>query len=45
MVEVPGRSASGLQDIVMNGKGSMPPIYTDAAQAADVVAYVMATFG
>jgi hypothetical protein len=32
-------------DVIQNGKGSMPPIYADATDAADVAAYVLATWG
>ncbi|MBL8614933.1 MAG: cytochrome c [Deltaproteobacteria bacterium] len=42
---VPGMSASDIENIVINGKGSMPPVYTDPTQAADVTAYVIATWG
>jgi len=42
---VPGHSEDDIASVAMNGEGSMPPILSDATQAADVAAYCVATWG
>ena len=44
-VEVPGMSESSLRTLIQSGQRSMPAVYPDATDAADVAAYVMLTWG
>jgi hypothetical protein len=44
-VEVPGMSESALRTLIQSGQRSMPAVYPDATDAADVAAYVMLTWG
>lgn len=43
--EVPGESVADIKEVVMEGKDSMPAIYTDEAAATKVAQYVVDTFG
>ncbi len=42
--EVPGKDLADIVEVVQQGEGDMPPIYTDAAQAEAVAQYVLDTF-
>jgi len=42
---VPDLSESDLDDIITNGTGTMPAISMTADEQADVISYVIATFG
>jgi hypothetical protein len=44
-VEVPGMSESSLRTLIQSGQRSMPAVYPDPTDAADVAAYVMLTWG
>ena len=42
---VPGLDAAGLEEIIVNGEGNMPPVNVSGQDLTDVVTYVLATFG
>lgn len=42
--EVPGKSLDDIMEVVQQGDGDMPAIYTDATQAEAVAQYVLDTF-
>jgi hypothetical protein len=44
-VRVPAMTEAAIIAIVQSGRGGMPSIYADATDAADVTAYVIATWG
>ena len=42
---VPGLDAAGLEEIIVNGEGNMPPVNVSGQDLTDVITYVLATFG
>lgn len=44
-VRVPAMTEAAIIAVVQSGRGGMPSIYADATDAADVTAYVIATWG
>jgi mono/diheme cytochrome c family protein len=43
--EVPGKTDAELEDIVLNGEGSMPAVSLGDQDLADLLAYLRAEFG
>jgi mono/diheme cytochrome c family protein len=43
--EVPGEDLADLVEVISEGKDTMPPVYTDLAQAEAVAQYLLDTFG
>lgn len=43
--EIPEMTEAELEDVIKNGEGTMPPQYDDPQDIADVIAYLLETFG
>ncbi len=43
--EVPGKTDAEVQDIILNGDGSMAPVPLEDQDLADLIAYLRAEFG